>query len=201
MSAFMSLRDRHRAATRAALMAAAEEEFRTAGFEGASIRAIARRAGIASGTVFNYAPSKVDLLHQVLHERLEDTVQAALQVPQEPALIDQLAAIAGCFFDHYAADAALSRVLLERSLLAGGARGQAFRAQVETVAQDVAERLRRAQRQGRLDRALDLRAATLGFVSAYYFSLLRMMQQEVPDSSAARQGLRLQLGLWLMEVE
>src|SRR5262245_48731598 len=44
--------------TRQRIIAAAIEQFRERGFEAATTRDIARRARIASGTVFNYFPSK-----------------------------------------------------------------------------------------------------------------------------------------------
>jgi AcrR family transcriptional regulator len=44
--------------TRARLIAAARERFRTDGYEAATTRAIAADAGIATGTLFNYFPSK-----------------------------------------------------------------------------------------------------------------------------------------------
>lgn len=55
------------------LLAAALERFAVDGFDGASVQDIARRAGVAAGTVYLYFPSKEHLLlalHAQFHEGL-----------------------------------------------------------------------------------------------------------------------------------
>ncbi|MBU2670171.1 TetR/AcrR family transcriptional regulator; helix-turn-helix transcriptional regulator [Actinoplanes bogorensis] len=58
------------ARNRAALLAAATEEFAERGLE-ASVADIARRAGIGKGTVFRHFPTKDDLLAAVVLDRIE----------------------------------------------------------------------------------------------------------------------------------
>jgi AcrR family transcriptional regulator len=55
---------------RANLLAAAAEEFAVRGAD-ASVAAIARRAGVAKGTVFAHFPTKEDLLAAIVVERVE----------------------------------------------------------------------------------------------------------------------------------
>lgn len=59
---------------KAQIMAAAAEVFSELGFERASTRAIAKRAGVAEGTIFNYFPTKRDILVYVLECQLLDTI-------------------------------------------------------------------------------------------------------------------------------
>ncbi len=53
---------RPKAASKEAILDAALEVFRERGYEGTTIPAIAHRAGIAQGTLYNYFPSKEKLL-------------------------------------------------------------------------------------------------------------------------------------------
>ena len=50
-----------KAATRARIVTAALALFQTRGFDATTTRAIAKKAGIAEGTVFNYFPTKEDI--------------------------------------------------------------------------------------------------------------------------------------------
>ncbi|HUG15856.1 MAG TPA: TetR/AcrR family transcriptional regulator [Thermomicrobiales bacterium] len=62
-------RKRDRVATRAAILEAARDLFVSDGFERASIRRIAERAGCAHGTLYLYFRDKDDLLQQLIEEQ------------------------------------------------------------------------------------------------------------------------------------
>lgn len=68
------------------------EAFSARGFDGASNKAIAEAAGIASpGLIYHYFKDKVDLLHQVMLERLPvlgllEEAQRVLELPPDEAL-------------------------------------------------------------------------------------------------------------------
>lgn len=55
---------------RAAILAAAAEEFAAHGVHGTSTAAICRRAGIGSGTLFHYFPTKRDIVHALFRDDL-----------------------------------------------------------------------------------------------------------------------------------
>lgn len=75
-----------RAETREQIRAAAWELFTTVGFEAATTQAIAKRAGVAAGTVFLHASDKEDLLFLVMHDRLSEIVDERLAtVPDAPS--------------------------------------------------------------------------------------------------------------------
>ena len=66
--------------TRLLLMKAAAEEFARAGFDKANINRIAESAGFSIGTVYNYFPSKQDLMfsdlslaskHDIEHNQIQ----------------------------------------------------------------------------------------------------------------------------------
>jgi len=82
---------RPKAISREMLAEAACELFLEQGYEQTSVSDIARRAGIARSSFFNYAATKSSLLWAGLDERI-DALQAALAAGAQPA--DAVAAIA-----------------------------------------------------------------------------------------------------------
>ena len=72
-----------RAASEQRILQAARETFARHGYDGASVRAIASRAGIAQGLMYNYFGGKDDLLRAVFREGARD-VAAALSPTGEP---------------------------------------------------------------------------------------------------------------------
>jgi AcrR family transcriptional regulator len=65
------VRQTQKEATRRRVLAAARELFDTVGYQGATIREIARRAGVSVGSVFTTFASKGDILSQVMQDRLD----------------------------------------------------------------------------------------------------------------------------------
>jgi AcrR family transcriptional regulator len=95
----MTTRDEIKQATRHKLIAAAKQEFITAGLFDASTLAVARRAGVAHGTVFFHFPNKETLLVEVLDQellRLTDELRLSL------ADSDDLAALLNRYLDFLA---------------------------------------------------------------------------------------------------
>lgn len=72
------------AARRAQILEAAAAVFAQKGFHPTTIRDIARHAGIADGTIYNYFPNKTALLFG-LFERMRDAVVAQMP-PPDPAM-------------------------------------------------------------------------------------------------------------------
>lgn len=65
-------RERTKANNRRAILDAACDVFAESGFDGASIRDVIRRTGLASGTFYNYFPDKETVFHAVLEERTQE---------------------------------------------------------------------------------------------------------------------------------
>jgi len=87
---------------RAQILAAAGAEFAEHGVAGSSTAAICRRAGIGSGTLFHYFPTKRDIVHALFAADLpgnEQARQAALADPDPAAGLYRL-------LDHLTADLA-----------------------------------------------------------------------------------------------
>lgn len=67
----MGVRETQKLATRRRVLDAASDLFNEIGFEDATVRAIANRAGVSVGSVFTTFTSKSDILSQVMQDRLE----------------------------------------------------------------------------------------------------------------------------------
>jgi AcrR family transcriptional regulator len=74
-SAQPSLRERKKQQTRQAIAAAAFEMFTERGFDAVTVAAVARRADVSEATVFNYFPTKEDLVYGRLEEFEADLVR------------------------------------------------------------------------------------------------------------------------------
>ena len=68
----LSLRKAQREATARRVLDAARDLFEEIGYEEATIRAIATRAGVSVGSVFTTFRSKIDVLNAVMEERLAE---------------------------------------------------------------------------------------------------------------------------------
>jgi AcrR family transcriptional regulator len=64
-------RERRKAENRALILEAARETFGEVGFEAATVRQIARRTGLASGTFYNYFPDKSVIFQAILEDNVE----------------------------------------------------------------------------------------------------------------------------------
>ena len=67
----MGLREEGKQATRRRVLAAARDLFDEVGFEEATIRMIAQRAGVSVGSVFTTFAGKIEILSHVMNDRLE----------------------------------------------------------------------------------------------------------------------------------
>lgn len=68
----MSVRSVQKEATRRRVLEAARELFETEGYEETTVRAIAKLAGVSVGSVFTSFQSKLDILSEVMGERLDE---------------------------------------------------------------------------------------------------------------------------------
>jgi AcrR family transcriptional regulator len=93
------LRDRFRQETASAVLAAAEEVFAEKGLHGASMNEIARRAGVAVGTLYNHFADREALLSHLLEMRCRELLQAVDgELKQTRNFHDQLVALVSTFF-------------------------------------------------------------------------------------------------------
>lgn len=168
-------------ATREDILRAARSEFERVGFEAASIRSIAARAGVSPATVLHHTGDKRELLHAALYTDLERTLASAFVELHVDGLEDELAEVADRVFAYYHQRPQLSRVLLKESLFAEGPWSQRFVEQVSGVHSRIAEHVQRAIARGELRRGTDATLVATAWFSFFYFALIGWVQASVPD--------------------
>lgn len=188
--------------TRRAILAAAREEFEARGFDGASVRAIADRAGVAAGTVVLHFGAKSELLHAAFFEDLDAVLRSALAEPGPGPLAAQLTRLAGAVFDHYLERPALSRTQLKESLFAAPPWDEAFGGQVTQTHETVAAWVGAAVARGELRDDANAPLIAASYLSFFYFALLGWARGSV-ESPAVLVGslIEHQLAPWRREAQ
>jgi AcrR family transcriptional regulator len=97
-------RDARRDATRTAIVTAALGLFQTKGFDQTTTKAIARKAGVAEGTVFNYFRTKEDIALHFFNEELDHAIAAVRNNPKlkKAPLEEKLFALVHSQFEYLA---------------------------------------------------------------------------------------------------
>lgn len=106
-------RERNKQEKWARIERAARVEFAKHGFDAAAMRAIAARAGVATGTLFLYARDKRELLFLVFQDearRIFEQTRAATRA--NTPLVTAAMRLFGAFLDFYARDPELSAAIL-----------------------------------------------------------------------------------------
>ena len=146
------LRERNRLDKLGRIKAAAKALFTELGFDRATTRAIAGRAHVGLGTLFNYADDKRDLVFLIFNEELDritDTAFAAVDPRQ--SLSGQLASAFGVFYREFAANPTLSRILLqELTFYSRGKLAADFQRSKRRTIGFIEQLVAAAQRSGRL---------------------------------------------------
>jgi AcrR family transcriptional regulator len=170
------IRAAQKQATQAAVIAAAREEFEAVGYEAASIRAIARRAGVSAGTVIHYGADKRDLLHAALFADLEATLGQALGELGRGGLEARLARLTRGVFGYYEKRPKLSRTLLKESLFADEPWASRFNAQVARVHAEVVRLASEAGERGELREDGGGAMLSVSYLAFFYFALIAWVQ-------------------------
>jgi AcrR family transcriptional regulator len=96
------LRAKNKADRDGRILEAAAELFRTAGYEGAKIEAIAAQAEVSIGTIYNYYRNKGDLLVAIVSMEVNEVLNAGRGVVAEPPrnVGDALDTLIGIYIEH-----------------------------------------------------------------------------------------------------
>jgi AcrR family transcriptional regulator len=124
----VGLRERNKLDKLRRIKDAASEFFILKGFDDATTREIALRAGVGLGTIFVYAANKRDLLFLIINDDLQAVVdKAATLVRPERAMLDNLLAVFKEHYRYFGRQPALSRLALrEMNFYAGGPEARNF---------------------------------------------------------------------------
>jgi len=176
-------------ATARAVLASARAEFERVGYDAASLRAIARRAGVSAGTVIHHHGDKRDLLHAALFDDLEATLTRVLARLGDGPLEAQLGRLTKGVFGYYLERPGLSRTLLAHSLFADPPWAERFSAQVASVHAAIAGLGASARARGELAADADLALLGVAYFSFFYFALIAWAQGQNPHPARLVEAL------------
>ncbi len=148
------LRQRFRAETQAAILAAAEEVFAESGLHRARMESIAARAGVAVGTLYNHFQDREALLSALVRSRrkaLLDRIDLALAGAEGAPFEEALAAFLVALFGHWTEHAGLLTALFHADQLGRPTGGEGRgRRMADELARRAERVLRRGVEEGRL---------------------------------------------------
>lgn len=159
--------------TREAVLLAARVLFAERGFEGASVRAITDAADANLGAITYHFGSKEALYGEVLRaaiEPLRDRVYLAVREHRTPT--DRIAAIMRAFFEHYADNPDVPRLMLQR-IAAGQPPPEPVAQVVREVLRTLAGEIAVGQRAGDIRAGHPVRLALSVVAQPVYMSLIR----------------------------
>ncbi|MDB5476028.1 MAG: transcriptional regulator, TetR family [Phenylobacterium sp.] len=189
-------RQTQKAATRSRVLDAARDLFDTQGYQGTTIREIARHAGVSVGSVFTTFASKGEILSQVMEERLE-ALCAELDrvVPHlRGSTADRLRSM---FAIHFAFEARRTKLFLSHIAAAydwtlpPSAKPFGRTPRLRDVIHDI---LVKGVAEGDVDPSIDLLGAVELLVGAYGWSF-RLAVTEGADAQAMTAAMDRQIGL------
>jgi AcrR family transcriptional regulator len=107
------LRERNKRDKFARIIAAAARAFEANGFEKTTMRDIAEAAGVATGTLLLYTPTKDDLLVLVFKTELEPVIEQTFATLPETDILNQILYAFAGVIEHHSRKMALSRPFLK----------------------------------------------------------------------------------------
>lgn len=157
---------------------AARALFSKRGFHSTTIRDVAARAGVATGTVFLYAKDKADLLLILFSDavtEVQDEAFATLPTRRPGAaalLVAQLTHVFGRFFTFYDRDRALSRLFVKELLFTDAPRSAQHFALTFAFLDRIGQLVAAAQERGEIRGDLEPQRAAMLFFGTYFLTLV-----------------------------
>jgi AcrR family transcriptional regulator len=88
MQAVTGLRERKKSQTRVVIAETAAELFRRHGFDAVTVESVAQAAGVSKKTVFNYFPTKEDLVFDRTEDRLSGLLAAVTERDEQTTVLE-----------------------------------------------------------------------------------------------------------------
>lgn len=153
--------------------------FAREGFEKTTIRAVAQRAGLGTGTIFNYFPNKQALLVASLLDDVNKIKTRALaKLPANAPIKDKLLLLSRAFYEYYARNPALSRTLIRESMFVTVKWGEPAIQDMINFLELIDKMLLNAQARGELDPDVNCRVASRSFFANYLFILVEALHED-----------------------
>ncbi len=167
--------------TRRNILRSAYELFAESGYERATMRALASRAGVGLGTIFKHFPDKPSLLAAAYQEDLGAVIRDAFTTMPRHGLVDQLVHLTARIYAFYAENLHFSRTLFKEALFLGGEHGEVLDRQLEEFLKAVAGLVRASFQKGEFPPDMDPFLTARVYGSFYLGSLVLGLKGETFD--------------------
>lgn len=165
--------------------------FSELGYDGATTKAIANAAGIASGTLFLYAPDKATLLFLLFHEELTRiSNERAASLPANAPLIEQLLHLFEGFYERYEPCPELARRFVGEILRLDGDKKAAYDDLNRQFFARLVGVLELARQRGDVAPGVNTGIAALNLFAIYGFQVLTWLDQPRPVAADGIMALR-----------
>ena len=187
----LSLRERNKAQKLQKISRAARTLFIRRGYDATTLRQIAAKADVGLGTLFSYATDKRDLLFLIINDDIEAmNARAFAEMPRQAPLLDRLVEIFRRFFEFFAQQPELSRIILkELTFYSAGPQAQRFQRGRTQVLARLAEVVAEAQRRGEIATAEEAREIANTIFSIYAAEIRQCLGEAEPDLEAGLAAL------------
>ncbi|MCK5098255.1 MAG: TetR/AcrR family transcriptional regulator [Desulfobacteraceae bacterium] len=178
----ISHRKKQKAETYTLILDSAKSLFENYGFEKATMKKIATKAGISPGSIFKHFENKSALLAAALFNDIEIVQEKAIdQIPHGETVQKQFLSIAEQFYKYYAIRPALSKVLVEHSLFVEGEWAERFNTQTMRLVDKTAQLIQKAKKQKKIKENIDSKQLASAFFSHYLFILILCVKEPKID--------------------
>lgn len=162
-------RERNKSDKLQRIKAAAKALFTERGFDRATTRAIAKRAHVGLGTLFNYADDKRDLVFLIFIDELDRLSDDAFgNVDLRQPLLEQLGAAFAHYYREFGRNARLARILLqELTFYSHGRLAADFQRSRRRTVGFIEQLVLRAQRDGHVRGDIDAASIALSIFFIY----------------------------------
>ena len=164
-------------ATAGKILEAAKEIFENEGYEKANIRKIAKKAGVAPGSVIHHFGDKSNLLHSALYDDLEAVLDNTIRKFGKSSLENDLGVLTKAVFQYYQKNPKLSKILLKESLFAEPPWSLKFAGQTGKVHHAVVQICENAKKNGTVRPDVDCSIFAVSYLSFFYFNLIAWVQK------------------------
>lgn len=165
-------RERQKEATHQLILKTANTLFIEKGYKKTTMRDIAHKAGIATGTTFAHFPNKASLLAATLYNGVEEVMQKAYRtIPKNATLIEGSVYVTKKIYEHFAKTPELTQTWLRETLFMGGEWSDRITDQFEKATHRFRDILIICVEMGLLVDKMDCELVAISAMSHFYFSL------------------------------
>ena len=168
---FGTRREQAKGETRRIILETAYSLFEEMGYEKATMRELASRAGVGIGTIFQHFKNKPALLVATFDEEMRPVVETAVLSIPPTGLKDQLRHLVRHVFEFYARRIRLSRILLKEIIFMEGDSADNIRALEKEYIEKMARIFSEAAERGEIHKSVSIPDAITAFW-AYYSHIL-----------------------------